>query len=131
MILVIDTSAAAEIVLQREDAERFLRHIEDADWVITPTIYIAEIANVFWKYHAFQNMLIDACEQCMEDAVAIPDDYVDELELYKEAFAMGCQARMPVYDMFFLTLARRQNAGLLTMDKKMKDTAAKLSIRVL
>ncbi|MFW6333329.1 MAG: type II toxin-antitoxin system VapC family toxin [Thermodesulfobacteriota bacterium] len=86
MILVIDTSAAAEIVLQREDAERFVRHIENADWVITPTIYIAEIANVFWKYHAFQNMLIDACEQCMEDAVAIPDDYG---ESYESQFRTG------------------------------------------
>jgi predicted nucleic acid-binding protein len=47
MIIVIDTSAAAEIVLQRNQAKGFVKHIEDADWVITPTLYISEIANMF------------------------------------------------------------------------------------
>ena len=131
MIIVIDTSAGVEIVLQRKQANGFVKHIEDADWVITPTLYISEIANVFWKYQAFEDMPIHECEENLENAVAIPDDYIDEKELYKEAFAMGCQTRMPVYDMFFLTLARRHNAYLLTLDKKLKDTSVKHSIRVL
>jgi predicted nucleic acid-binding protein len=71
------------------------------------------------------------CEENMEHAVAIPDEYIHEKELYKEAFAMGCQTRMPVYDMFFLILARRHNAYLLTLDKKLKDASVKHSIRVL
>lgn len=131
MILIVDTSAAAEIVLQRKQAEEFARYIEDADWVITPERYIAEIANVFWKYHVFRDMPIQACEQGIEDAVAIPDDCMDEKDLYKEAFAMACRTRMPVYDMLFLILARRQNGYLLTLDKKLKDMSVKHSIRVL
>jgi predicted nucleic acid-binding protein len=131
MIIVIDTSAAAEIVLQRNQAKGFVKHIEDADWVITPTLYISEIANVFWKYHVFEDMPIHECEESVEDAVAIPDEYIHEKELYKEAFAMGCQTRMPIYDMLFLTLARRHNAYLLTLDKKLKDASVKHSIRVL
>ena len=131
MIIVIDTSAAAEIVLQKMQAKEFVKHIEDADWVITPTLYIPEIANVFWKYHAFEDMPIHDCEENVENAVAIPDDYIHEKDIYKEAFAMGCQTGMPVYDMFFLTLARRHNAYLLTLDNKLKDTSVKHSIRVL
>lgn len=53
MIVVIDTCAAAEMVLQRTQADRFVAHVGEADWVIAPTLYIAEIANVFWKCHAF------------------------------------------------------------------------------
>ena len=131
MIIVIDTSSAAEIVMQRTHAEPHARYIEDAEWVIAPVLYIAEIANVFWKYHVIDDMPLQICETNTDNAVAIPDDYIHESELYKEAFALGCQTRMPVYDMFFLALARRQNAYLLTLDKKLKRTAVKLSIRVL
>lgn len=131
MIIVIDTSAGVEIVLQRKQANGFVKHIEDADWVITPTLYISEIANVLWKYQAFEDMPIHEYEENLENAVAIPDDYIDEKELYKEAFAMGCQTRMPVYDMFFLTIARRHNAYLLTLDQKLKAASVKHSIRVL
>lgn len=63
--------------------------------------------------------------------MAIPDDYIHEKGMYKEAFAIECQTGMPVCDMFFLTLARRHNAYLLTLDKKLKDTSVKHSIRML
>ncbi len=130
MIVVIDTSAAAEIVMQREHAREYAGHIEDADWVIAPTLYISEINNVFWKYHRFEDMPILDCESYIRNAVEIPDEYISEKELYMEAFALGCNARMPVYDMFFLVLARRHNAWLLTLDRKLKETAAKHSIRM-
>lgn len=131
MIVVIDTSAAAEIVLQRTQADRFAAHVGETDWVIAPTLYISEIANVFWKYHAFGEMPVNECEESIEYAVSIPDDYISERALYKEAFATACQARMPVYDMLFLALARRHNAHLLTLNQKLKDLSLKHSLRVL
>jgi len=128
---VIDTSAAVEIVLQREHAEAYAGYVEKTDWIIAPTLYISEITNVFWKYHNFGDMPIHACEVNVDNAVSIPDEYINEKELYKEAFALGCQTRMPIYDMFFLVLARRYNASLLTLDKKLKETALKYSIKII
>lgn len=130
MILVIDTSAGAEIVLQRGRAVEFAEHVEAAEWVQAPTLYVAETANVFWKYHTFGDMPVESCERAMEHAVSIPDEFLEEKDLFKEAFALACLTRRPVYDMFFLVAARRNNAALLTADGMLRDTARKNSIRV-
>lgn len=131
MVVVVDTSAAAEITLQRQHADAFAQHVTDAGWVIAPYLYIAEITNVYWKYHVYQDLPLSVCETGIRQAIALPDDYFRETELAQESFALGCQTRMPVYDMFFLALARRHNAYLLTLDEKLKKTARKVSIRAL
>ena len=46
MIIVLDTSAAIEIVIQREHSADLGRNIAEADCVITPTLFIPEITNV-------------------------------------------------------------------------------------
>jgi predicted nucleic acid-binding protein len=48
----------------------------------------------------------------------LPDEYVNEHELYIEAFKLGCELNHPVYDALFLVLARRNNAQLLTMERE-------------
>lgn len=56
MILVLDTSAAVaavEIVLHRDSAQSLAEVVREADWVIVPTLFIAEVNNVFWKYQKF------------------------------------------------------------------------------
>lgn len=62
MIIVLDTSAAVEIVLQRQRAIFLGKNVVQADWIIAPTLFISEVTNVFWKYyvciqgHAFRAM---------------------------------------------------------------------------
>lgn len=58
-------------------------------------------------------------------------EYVYEIEICKEAFTMSCITGKPVYDMFYLVLARRYSGYLLTMDNQLKEIAIKHSVRVL
>jgi predicted nucleic acid-binding protein len=131
VIIVLDTSAGAEIVLKRGHALALGEHIAEAEWVVAPTLYIPEITNEFWKYFRFSNMPVEECEKAIELAVALPDDYVHEETLYKEAFALACTTGRPVYDVYYLVLARRNNAYLLTMDASLQKSAKENSIRVL
>ncbi|WP_168442731.1 type II toxin-antitoxin system VapC family toxin [Pontiella desulfatans] len=98
--------------------------------MIAPDLFASEVANVFWKYHAFQNMPMEHAEAAMELALELPDSLADVRELYTEAFAMACRTRHPVYDMLYLVLARRNNALLLTRDGALKMLAAKHDVRV-
>lgn len=59
---------------------------------------------------------MEQCEKAISVALNLPDEFSDDRTLYKEAFALGCQIGKPVYDMFYLILARRNN-GLLTKQK--------------
>ncbi|MCK5680529.1 type II toxin-antitoxin system VapC family toxin [bacterium] len=128
MIAVLDTSAAIEIVLQRNFAKKLAKYVTDADWVITPNLFISEITNTIWKYQRFANLPYSACEKALEQALALPDDFIDELDLYREAFKLSCSLNHPVYDILYLLIARRNNGLLLTLDKKLSKIAIKCSV---
>ena len=128
MIVVLDASAAIEIVLQRNLAEKLSKHVTKADWVITPTLFISEITNTIWKYQKFADLPYRSCEKALEQALALPDDFINELDLYREAFKLSCTLNHPVYDMLYLLTARRNNGLLLTLDKQLIKTAIKCSV---
>ena len=130
MIVVMDTSAAVEVVLQQESSENFVKLLTKADLVLAPTLLITEVANVFWKYQKFADYPYDDCERAIDDSIALVDEYINEAELYREAFNLGCMLEHPIYDMVYLVLARRNNAILLTMDKKLIVAGAKAGVRV-
>ncbi len=123
MIAVLDVSAAAELILKRSNAVRVGDALSRADWVLVPGLYVAELSNVFWKYHQFHDMPHETCEQAIETGLALPDTFSDDRELQREAFSMACRGTHSVYDMLYLVLARRHAAYLLTMDKGLKRFA--------
>jgi len=131
MIAVLDVSAAAEILLRRAAADRLGQCVVDAEWVLVPSLYTAELCNVFWKYHEFQSLSREACERSITHGMALPDTFSDDRELWREAFSMACLCRRPVYDMLYLVLARRHSAHLLTMDKSLRKLAVKHDVFVL
>ena len=129
MIVVLDASAAVELVLHRDLAMQVSEKIIDADWVIAPNLYISEITNIFWKYQKLADYPYDDCEKNIEQLIALPDEFIAEIDLYREAFNLGCKLGHPVYDMMYLVLARRHSAILLTTDKKLNAAAKKSGVR--
>ena len=128
MIAVLDTSAAVEVVLKRESATLFAHFLAEADLVIAPTLMITEATNIFWKYQQFSDYPYDECEKSIDHIVSLPDEYVYELDLYRESFKLGCMLDHSVYDMIYLVLARRNNAILLTMDQSLVASAKKAGV---
>ena len=120
MMIVLDTSAAVDLVLHPAGRQAEAGQLAGATWVMAPTLFIAEVANVFWKYHAFSKLPLEQAEEYMELALQLPDALADESELYAEAFAMACRTEHSVHDMLYLVLARRKNALLMTQDRALK-----------
>ncbi|WP_049784582.1 PIN domain-containing protein [Sediminispirochaeta smaragdinae] len=58
MIVVLDPSAAVEILLKRNNSTILQRLLIEAETVISPDLYIAEISNVAWKYYKLANILM-------------------------------------------------------------------------
>lgn len=129
MIVVLDPSAAAEIVLNRRHAKELAESLKEADWVISPQLYAAEITNIFWKYYQFQDLPKDICEKGIEKSLELVEELFNEEELCREAFAMACLMKHSVYDMLYLVLARRHDALLMTLDEKLERAAKKQSIK--
>ena len=130
MIAVLDASAAIEIVMGRNSGEKLSKYVLEADWVIAPTLFISEVTNTVWKYQKLADFPYRSCEKALDQALAIPDDFINELDLYREAFKLSCTLNHPVYDMFYLVIARRNNGRLLTLDKQLINAATKYSIEI-
>jgi predicted nucleic acid-binding protein len=130
-MIVLDTSAAIQWLLKGPEAHLVHPVLQDAEWICAPDLFVAELANVLWKYHRFQNLALPNCEQSLTEGMRLVNELVPMKELSAEAFSMACLASKPTYDMFYLVLARRRNSPLLTMDKSLRETAQKYGVKVI
>ena len=130
MIIVLDASAAVEIALNKEDSHRFRELLMQSELVLAPDTFPSEITNTFWKYALNSFLPGEKCEKGIDYCMDLVDDYINTRSLCREVFAESVKIKHPAYDLFYLILARRNNACILTKDKKMIEAARKLNIKV-
>ncbi len=128
MIIILDVSAAIEILLKKEKKEKFDQLYQAASWVIAPDLYVAEMSNVLWKYHRAKMFSHDDCIQYVEDGITMIDDFIEARQLWKEALGEGIKHHHAVYDMFYIVLARRHDATLVTNDSALSELCKKLNV---
>lgn len=131
MNVVIDASAAVGLVLSLPGSEAFKPLLEQANLVAAPDLFVAEIGNAIWKYRKADLIPMVRCELALEQAVSLPDRIESSAALHLEAFSLACRHLHPVYDALYLVLARRTNATLLTMDRRLAALAEQLEIDVI
>ena len=131
MRVVLDANAAVEVALEGKSAERLSAMLSQSEEVIAPELLIPETVNAIWKYHQFAEFDLGKCEKLIELCVGLVDRFVSHRELYREAFALSrAQQSRAAYDMFYLALALRENAVLLTLDATLKKEAKRAGVRV-
>lgn len=131
MRVVLDANAAVEVALDGKSAERLSAMLSQSEEVIAPELLIPEIVNAVWKYHQFAEFDLGKCDKLIELSVGLIDRFVPNREIYREAFALSrIQKSRAAYDMFYLALALREDAVLLTLDATLKKEAKRAGIRV-
>jgi predicted nucleic acid-binding protein len=128
--LVLDASAAIEVVMDRGKSRRFAHELAAADFVLSPDLFVAEITNTIWKYYRFEHLEVKLCDEAIEESLALVDVFVSCKELYREAFLLARTTGKTAYDTFYLALARREDATLLTADGALRKEAERQGIRV-
>lgn len=130
MTVVLDASAALEIALNRKNAGRFAKALQDADVRVAPDLLAPEAVNAIWREHRFGGCDLAICEEALDILLNLVSAWVPCAELYRDAFLLSRLAGRPAYDMFYLALARREDATLLTLDKTLQKEAVRQGIRV-
>ncbi len=131
MISVLDASAAVEIALGKEQAVIFNKVLLNSEIVLAPDLFVSEITNVFWKYRTITGISDNQCTEGIEFCLNLVDDYVKTKDLWREVFSQSVVEKHSVYDVFYLVIARRNSAQLVTCDKKLKKLAVKLNIQTI
>lgn len=130
MRAVLDASAAVEIGFARNQAARLAEILEQADVVLAPELFIPEVVNTVWKCHRFEGLNLEECDRILEGAIGLVDVFVSTKEIYGEAFLLARTAKRSAYDMFYLALARREDAVLLTVDTALRKETQRQGLRV-
>jgi predicted nucleic acid-binding protein len=128
--IVLDASAALEVALNRKRAADLSAHLDEADEVLAPDLFVPEVVNAIWKLHHFGHLSLSACDGALEVLLDFVDTLVSCKELYREAFLLSRTTRRPAYDMFYLALAAREDAALLTLDNALRKQAVRHGIRL-
>jgi predicted nucleic acid-binding protein len=128
MTVVLDVSAAMQIILKKEKIDLFSDVLNKASWVIAPTLYVSEITNVLWKYHKHNILKHEECLQYIQDGIDLIDDFFSEKDLWKEVLRESIISDHPAYDMFYAVLARRNDATLISNDKDLIKICKKIKI---
>jgi len=129
--VVLDANAAVEVALEGKAAGPLSATLSQSEEVIAPELLVPEVVNAVWKYHQFAEFDLGKCEKILELAVGLVDRLISHREIYREAFALSrAQKTHVAYDMFYLALALREDAVLLTLDGTLKKEAKRAGIRV-
>lgn len=100
----------------------------DGETVIASELFQAEVRNVFWKYARAGFLSVEAAQRYIEQALDLVDEFVPIEQNAAESFVESVRQNHSVYDMLYLTLARRNAATLLTADKKLVALCEKMGI---
>lgn len=128
MTIILDVSAAVQILLKKEKKEYFENIYKKASWVIAPELYILEITNVFWKYYKTKILNHEECLHYIEDGIELVDDYFSEKDMWKEVLGASIKNNHSAYDIFYAVLARRNDASLVSNDKELIKISKKMNI---
>jgi len=128
MIVALDASAAVGIALGRSDAVEIRDLVATADRVVTSALFHAETANALWKYVRAGQLTTERAQQLLQVCTDLPDVTVPVEETVVEALHEAASNDHPVYDTLYLTVARRNGATLLTLDRRLRQLAARLGV---
>jgi predicted nucleic acid-binding protein len=117
--LVIDASVASKWVLPEEGVDRAARLREDERDFIAPTLIAAEIGNAVWKRVVWHEMGNDDADRAIRLGVALVTRLVPMEDLARRALEIAIELKHPIYDCFYLALAERERAPLITADKRL------------
>jgi predicted nucleic acid-binding protein len=130
MIVVIDVSGVMEILFRRKKADMFNKLIDKAALVAAPDLYVTELTNTLWKYHASKKRTKDECLDLIKDGIDYINVFFDSKEIWKEALSEGINNNHSVYDMFYMVAARRNSGTLITNDSTLAAICKKNHVQV-
>ncbi|RAK11241.1 putative nucleic acid-binding protein [Halanaerobium saccharolyticum] len=130
MRITIDVSAAVEIVMGGKRQQEIINILNEADWVIAPSLFIYEASNTLWKYHEYQDYSKEDIMKKIDYLYKMVDQFIDAKDIFEEALPLSCKISHPAYDAMYLVTSRRKNAPLVTLDKRLVRAAKSIDVPV-
>ncbi|MEA2975816.1 MAG: hypothetical protein QOF19_1336 [Alphaproteobacteria bacterium] len=126
MTLVIDASIAAKWVLPEHGTDLAVALRNGSDELIAPAFIVAEIGNAVWKRALRNELSLEEAVSAVGIAAGLMTRLVPLEGLSARAMEIAIQLRHPIYDCFYLALAERERAPIVSADVKLLAAAKKM-----
>ncbi|MCX7938188.1 MAG: type II toxin-antitoxin system VapC family toxin [Thermoflexales bacterium] len=109
--------------VDKDAVERFLKQAREQGWkLLAPDCLFYEVVGALRKAMA---QYVEIAEQLLKSLIAeFPIELTSCRELAVEALQISCKHALSSYDAFYVALAKRHRAKLLTSDARLKRALA-------
>lgn len=127
-MIVLDSSAAMGMVRETDEGLAFRSLIYEGEKTIAPELFKAELGNSIWKYLRSGRIEADKASEWLDKGIGLVDEFVPTSDNLGEALFEAARLDHPVYDLLYLTIARRNAATLVTCDKRLNALCDELGV---
>jgi predicted nucleic acid-binding protein len=121
--LVIDASVASKWVLPEPQSNEAHALRLTGEPIIAPELVYAEIGNAIWKRAAIGELSEAHALEALAIATGLFTAIVPMAALAARATQIAIALKHPIYDCFYLALAERERAPLISADKRLLAAA--------
>jgi predicted nucleic acid-binding protein len=129
-IVLLEKALNIEKENKKRRQKSVVKILNNADWVISPSLFIYEASNTLWKYHEYQDYSKEDIMKKIEYLYKIVAQFIDAKDIFEEASPLSCKISHPTYDAMYLVTSRRKNATLVTLDKRLIKAAKSIDVPV-
>lgn len=113
---VVDASVAAKWLAPEADSASAEALLDEE--LAAPDLLYAEVGNILWKKQARGEMDATAARLGARLLRQVPLQLYDSADLLDDALELAMRLGHPAYDCFYLALAQRVNAQMVTADRR-------------
>ena len=128
MDIVIDTSALIAVIVDEPERGRIIEMTAGSS-LIGPGSIPWEIGNAFSAMFKQDRLTIEEAQRGLSIFNSIPLRYVEPD--FDKALAISRQINMYAYDAYVLDVAVRHKAPLLTLDRRLKESANSINVETM
>lgn len=118
-MIVLDSSAACDMVRKTEEGMAFRALMLSEEKVISCELLRAEVVSILRKLCRHGLIPIEKVQSFLTESTALVNEYYSIQELQEEVLSESIRLDHSSYDMFYFVLARRFGATLFTLDRKL------------
>ena len=121
MTFVVDASVALKWFIAEANTPRALALLSADVRTIAPALIIAELCNAAWRLWRRGEMARAQVSVVAARAPSLFTALISEIDLARRASEISLDLEHPAYDCFYLALAERENATLVTADRRLVE----------
>ncbi len=122
--VVIDANVAAAQLLDLAYSAKARHALSSAERITAPDIVVHEFTNALWKLIAAGRINERFAHQALGRLDSLVSEFVNGRTIANDALQIAIELTHPVYDCFYLALARERGATLMTADRRLAARVA-------